>query len=66
MVTERGEPVGSSGGQRKRAVRDADGPVGKGWCEEAKALLFSEYGLVQLSPFFHKAFIRELKRLKGS
>ena len=31
-----------------------------------KHVVFSEHGLVQLSPFFHKAFIRELKRLKAS
>jgi hypothetical protein len=31
-----------------------------------KHLVFSEHGLVQLSPFLHKTFIRELKRLKAS
>lgn len=31
-----------------------------------KHLVFSEHGLVQLSPFLHKVLIRELKRLKAS
>jgi hypothetical protein len=30
-----------------------------------KHLVFSEHGLVQLSPFLHKALTRELKRLKA-